>query len=157
MKTLTADRLRTRLGSNIREGIKDVVSDPVDGRRKFVYDDMPDVKGASFYGYPFVLVADYSATQDDEAADSRTVHIEGAVQLEIFGQRNEGPTAKENFDILCDEVDAAFQRGFNDQTKDVRMANVMTTSDQRFPARDEADEAVVVREIGYEFDSVIVY
>lgn len=156
MKNLTAQSLRSNLGSNLREGLKSL-SDPVDDYgRHFVYDDEPEVKSATFEGYPYILIDDYSATTDSKTIDSRSVKHDGEVKIHVFGLR-ESREDKQNFENVCDAVDYNMVTGFNDQLSDVRIARVQTKSDNRFPGRDEKDQNIVVRELQYSFKTQLRY
>lgn len=158
MKDLTGQRLDSRLGSNIREGLQTYVSDPIDDYdRKVIYDDMPEVKGTTFDGYPFLLLDDYSVTTSSQMSDGRTMMGEGSVAFHVLGLRDQGRQAKEDWDSLCDSAHYQMMQGFNDELSNVRIANVVRETNSRFPSRDEKDQNIVVREMKYSFDTQVSY
>jgi len=145
MDVINGTNYLTAFGENIFEVLK-TVSDPTGiHNRQFVYrDGMPDVKSAEFDDYPFIVLQNYGVEDINWSVDRSAATLEGSAEIHIL-QSNDSVQDKQRFEQISQAVTDIFIKGID--LNEVKIIHPRIERNQRFPARDEADEKVLVREI----------
>lgn len=142
---------KTKLTGAVYDNVKtalETISDPTSQeKRKFIYAREPHVKGASFEGYPIIIIKDYSVEDTSMTVNGENVLFNGSFEIHVVAHEDDMP----DFDTLSDDVLQTLLSSENASLGEHYVSRISVDRNQKITGINEKEEFIIRREMEFAF------